>query len=91
MKFKVFLHKKADEFLKRITLEDKQHIVDKLRQLEDFPAVKLDIVKIAGEANTFRLRVGKYRALFKVYEQEKIIVSAKIDNRHQKKDLSIAT
>ncbi|MEM2767958.1 MAG: type II toxin-antitoxin system RelE/ParE family toxin [Candidatus Bathyarchaeia archaeon] len=81
MKFKVFLHKKADEFLKRITLEDKQHIVDKLRQLEDFPAVKLDIVKIAGEANTFRLRVGKYRALFKVYEQEKIIVIAKIDTR----------
>ncbi|MEM2805970.1 MAG: type II toxin-antitoxin system RelE/ParE family toxin [Candidatus Bathyarchaeia archaeon] len=81
MKFKVFLHKKADEFLKRITLEDKQHIVDKLRQLEDFPAVKLDIVKIAGEANTFRLRLGKYRALFKVYEQEKIIVIAKIDTR----------
>ncbi|MBS7646373.1 type II toxin-antitoxin system RelE/ParE family toxin [Candidatus Bathyarchaeota archaeon] len=81
MKFRVLLHKKADEFLKRITLEDKQHIVDKLRQLEDFPAVKLDIVKIAGEANTFRLRVGKYRALFKVYEQEKIIVVAKIDTR----------
>ncbi|MEM3382668.1 MAG: type II toxin-antitoxin system RelE/ParE family toxin [Candidatus Bathyarchaeia archaeon] len=81
MKFKVLLHKKADEFLKRISLEDKQRIVDKLRQLEDFPAVKLEIVKIAGEANTFRLRVGKYRALFKVYEQEKIIVIAKIDTR----------
>ncbi|MEM3629510.1 MAG: hypothetical protein QXP36_06615 [Conexivisphaerales archaeon] len=81
MKFRVLLYKKADDFLKRITLEDKQHIVDKLRQLEDFPVVKLDIVKIAGEANTFRLRVGKYRALFKVYEQEKIIVIAKIDTR----------
>ncbi|MEM2463959.1 MAG: type II toxin-antitoxin system RelE/ParE family toxin, partial [Candidatus Bathyarchaeia archaeon] len=81
MKFRVLLHKKADEFLKRISLKDKQRIVDKLRQLEDFPAVKLDIVKIAGEANTFRLRVGKYRALFKVYEQEKIIVIAKIDTR----------
>ncbi|MEM2780971.1 MAG: type II toxin-antitoxin system RelE/ParE family toxin [Candidatus Bathyarchaeia archaeon] len=81
MKFKVLLHKKADDFLKRISLEDKQRIVDKLRQLEDFPAIKLNVVKIAGEANTFRLRVGKYRALFKVYEQEKIIVIAKIDTR----------
>ncbi|MBS7612184.1 type II toxin-antitoxin system RelE/ParE family toxin [Candidatus Bathyarchaeota archaeon] len=81
MKFRVLLHKKVDEFLKRISLEDKQRIVDKLKQLEDFPAVKLDIVKIAGEANTFRLRVGNYRALFKVYEQEKIIVVAKIDTR----------
>ena len=81
MKFRVLIHKKADEFLKRISLEDKRRIVDKLKQLEDFPAVKLDIVKIAGEANTFRLRVGNYRALFKVYEQEKIIVVAKIDTR----------
>lgn len=81
MKFKVLLHKKADEFLKRISLEDKQRIVDKLKQLDNFPAVKLDIVKIAGEANTFRLRVGKYRVLFKVYEQEKMIVVAKIDTR----------
>jgi hypothetical protein len=32
-------------------------MVDKLKQLEDFPAVRLDIVKIAGEADTFRLRV----------------------------------
>ncbi|MGP3667633.1 MAG: hypothetical protein ACKD6N_03420 [Candidatus Bathyarchaeota archaeon] len=43
-------------------------MVEKLKQLENFPVVKLDIVKIAGEANTFRLRVGKYRALLKVYE-----------------------
>ncbi|MEM2941799.1 MAG: type II toxin-antitoxin system RelE/ParE family toxin [Thermoproteota archaeon] len=81
MKFKVFLHKKADEFLKRISIKDKQRIVDKLKQLEDFPAVKLNVVKIAGEANTFRLRVGKYRALFKLYEQEKMIVVFKIDTR----------
>ncbi len=45
MKFRVLLHKRADEFLKRISLEDKQRIVDKLKQLEDFPTVKLDIVK----------------------------------------------
>ncbi|MCL6578678.1 MAG: type II toxin-antitoxin system RelE/ParE family toxin [Candidatus Bathyarchaeota archaeon] len=81
MKFRVLLHKRADEFLKGLRLEDKQRIIDKLKQLEDFPAVRLDIVKIAGEANTFRLRVGNYRALFKVYEQEKIIVIAKIDIR----------
>ncbi|MEM3883152.1 MAG: type II toxin-antitoxin system RelE/ParE family toxin [Candidatus Methanomethyliaceae archaeon] len=83
MKFKVLLHKKADEFLRRIGLEDKRRIVEKLKQLEDFPAIRLNVVKIAGEANTFRLRVGKYRALFKVYEQEKIIVVAKIDTRRK--------
>ncbi|MGB9831738.1 MAG: type II toxin-antitoxin system RelE family toxin [Fervidicoccus fontis] len=39
------------------------------------------MVKVAGEENTFRLRVGNYRVLFKVYEKEKIIVVAKIDIR----------
>jgi mRNA interferase RelE/StbE len=81
MKFRVLIHKRAYDFLKGLKPEDKQRIVDKLKQLEDFPAVRLDIVKIAGEADTFRLRVGNYRALFKVYEQEKIVVIVKIDVR----------
>ncbi|MGB9728049.1 MAG: type II toxin-antitoxin system RelE family toxin [Nitrososphaeria archaeon] len=81
MKFRVLLHKRADEFLEGLKLEDKGRIADKLKQLENFPTVRLDIVKIAGEANTFRLRVGNYRALFKVYEQEKIVVVVKIDVR----------
>jgi mRNA interferase RelE/StbE len=81
MKFRILIHKRAYDFLKGLKPEDKQRIVDKLKQLEDFPTVGLDIVKIAGEASTFRLRVGNYRALFKVYEQEKIVVVVKIDVR----------
>mgnify|MGYP000279966323 FL=1 len=81
MKFKVFLHKKADKFLRELKPEDKKRIVDKLKQLEDFPLTRLDIIKIAGEEDAFRLRMGNYRALFKVYEQEKIIVIVKLDIR----------
>ncbi|MCD6242769.1 hypothetical protein J7K06_03675 [Candidatus Bathyarchaeota archaeon] len=58
MKFKVLLHKKADKFLRELKPEEKKRIIDKLRQLEDFPVTRLDIVKIAGEENTFRLRLG---------------------------------
>jgi len=43
--------------------------------------VRLDVVKIAGEEKTFRLRIGKYRALFKIYEEEKVVVVIKIDLR----------
>jgi mRNA interferase RelE/StbE len=81
MKFRVLLHKKADKFLKELRPREKKQVVDKLKILVDFPAARLKIVKIAGEANTFRLRVGNYRALFKVYDQEKIIVIVKIDFR----------
>jgi len=58
MKFRILLHRRAYEFLRDLKSDEKQHIIDKLKQLEDFPAVRLDIVKIAGEADTFRLRVG---------------------------------
>jgi mRNA interferase RelE/StbE len=81
MRFRILLHKRAYEFLKGLKSDERQHIIDKLKQLEDFPVVRLDIVKIAGETDTFRLRVGNYRALFKVYEQERIIVVIKIDVR----------
>jgi mRNA interferase RelE/StbE len=81
MRFRILLHRRAYDFLKGLRPEDRQRIIDKLRQLEDFPSVRLDVVKVAGEADTFRLRVGNYRALFKVYEQERVIVIVKIDVR----------
>lgn len=81
MKFRVLLHKRAHKFLRELESGEKEQIVDRLEQLEDFPAARLDVVKIAGEENTFRLRIGNYRALFKVYEQEKVIVIVKLDIR----------
>jgi mRNA interferase RelE/StbE len=81
MRFRILLHRRAYDFLKGLRSEDRQRIIDKLRQLENFPSVRLDVVKVAGEADTFRLRVGNYRALFKVYEQERVIVIVKIDVR----------
>jgi mRNA interferase RelE/StbE len=81
MRFRILLHRRAYDFLKGLRPEDRQRIIDKPRQLEDFPSVRLDVVKVAGEADTFRLRVGSYRALFKVYEQERVIVIVKIDVR----------
>ena len=58
MKFRVLVHKRADKFLGELKSEERKRIVDKLKQLEDFPAARLDIVKIASEENTFRLRTS---------------------------------
>ncbi len=81
MKFKVLLHRKAESVLGKLDANSRKRITDKLRELEDFPSTKLDIVKIAGEEDTFRLRIGKYRALFKIYERENIIVVANLGLR----------
>jgi len=83
MKFKVLLHKRVYEFLKSLSLEDRHRLIDGIRDLEDFQKVRLDIVKIAGEKDTLRLRVGDYIVLFKVYERKKITVIVKIDIRRR--------
>jgi len=83
MTFKIFLHKNADKFLKKLDEKTKKHLIELLRKLKDYPNIELDVVKIAGEKDTFRLRFGKFRALFKVYESEKIIVVIKIDLRRR--------
>jgi mRNA interferase RelE/StbE len=80
-KFKILLHRRAESFLGKLDAHKRNRIADKLRELEDFPATKLDIIKIAGEEDTFRLRIGKYRALFKIYHKENIIVVVDIDLR----------
>lgn len=79
MRFRILLHRRAFKFLRELKPEDRRRIIGKLRQLGNFPRVRLDVVKIAGEANTFRLRIGDYRVLFKVYEHEKVIVIVKVN------------
>ena len=59
MRFRVLIHKRAYEFLKGLKPRDNQRIVDKLKQLEDFPAVRLDIVKIAGRGRHIQITCGK--------------------------------
>jgi mRNA-degrading endonuclease RelE of RelBE toxin-antitoxin system len=49
----------------KLGANSRNRIIDELREFEDFPKTKLDLIKIAGEEDTSRLRVGKHRALFK--------------------------
>ncbi len=81
MRFKIVLHKKAAKFLKGLDSKTKEKIKEKIKILESFPKINADILKISGEPNVFRLRIGNYRVLFKIYEHEQIIFVLKIDKR----------
>ena len=59
----------------------RERVKEGLRSLEGFPATGLDLVKVSGEDNVYRVRFGKFRTLFKVYENERTIVVVKIDHR----------
>lgn len=83
MSYRALLHKRVAKYLQELDEETRSHIKEYLRELEKFPKSKLDLIKLAGEENTFRARIGKYRVLLKVYEKEQIIVIIKIDIRER--------
>ena len=83
MTFKVLLHKKASKFLNSLDKRTRDKLIESLRLLESFPKSGLDLVKVSGEENVFRARIGRFRALFKVYEEEELIVVIKIDMRRR--------
>ena len=55
MSYKILLHKNAAGFVKQLADQLQKSFVEHLRQLENFPQTRLDIIKISGEKDTFRL------------------------------------
>jgi mRNA interferase RelE/StbE len=80
MAFKVYMLKEAEKQLNGLPAKVQERIRNKLRALADFPNVK-DCVKIIGRKDTYRLRVGGYRALFKVYSADEVIIITRIGPR----------
>ncbi len=76
MTWNVVLHKQANKNLEKFS--DSERIRESLRHLSQFPDVK-NMLRI--EDNLYRLRIGEYRALFKVYDTEHMIVIIHIDVR----------
>jgi len=80
MAYSVFLLPEAEKKLDKLPSGIKKRVEIQLKNLKDFPKVR-NCIKIQGRADTFRLRVGDYRALFKTYSEKEAIVVVDIDKR----------
>lgn len=65
---------KADKQLAKIDSRYIQAILNAIEALTLFPDVQLDIKKLRGYINRFRLRVGRYRVIFEVQDGEPKII-----------------
>jgi len=83
MNYKIKIHKKAKKFLQTRTVRDREKIIKKLEQLQSNPIdnTKLDIVKMKGLENRYRLRVNNYRIIYEVYHSQVIVYILDIGNR----------
>jgi len=76
-RYHVFLEKKAVKQLEQLSKDTHGRIVEALHTLRDEGfSRRLDVVKLRGYKNEYRLRVGKYRILFELRPERTIVVYA---------------
>ena len=75
MNYKIKVYKRVKKILQTQIVKDKEKIIKKLEQLQSNPIdnMNLDISKMVGFENRYRLRVNNYRIIYELY-QNKIII-----------------
>lgn len=72
----------AGKYIKKMDRITKERIKKSLIILAENPyKTNLDVKKLSGYEDSYRLRIGKYRALFKVIESEVVIFVFDVDSR----------
>jgi mRNA interferase RelE/StbE len=76
-KYLVFVERKAQKQLEKLSRDAHKRIVEALRTLQDEGfSIKLDIKKLQGYRSHYRIRIGKHRILFELSPDKTIVVYA---------------
>lgn len=82
MSYRVFYHPRAKSFLKKIAKTDFKDLVIKLDLLGKNPLHKsLDVKKLAGKKDFYRLRHRKIRVIYQAEKAKKTVYVFEIDFR----------
>jgi mRNA interferase RelE/StbE len=82
-KYKINVHRKVDKFLSNLDEKRRLHVAEDILCLANFPQFgkHLDIEKMRGRKNTYRLRTDDFRILFSVDKDTQTIMVLKISRR----------
>ncbi|NNM85107.1 MAG: type II toxin-antitoxin system RelE/ParE family toxin [Phycisphaerales bacterium] len=80
--YRVIVKPSAERALQRLPLEAQRRIVAKLAELavEPRPA---NVVKLVGDENLWRIRVGVYRVVYEIKEREILVYALTIGHRRE--------
>lgn len=83
MSYRLLLHKNVTKFLEKCPAKQRQDIKQKLELLKQNPYsnTQLDIKNMQGYENLYRLRIGQYRLIYQVKQNELVIFVLKAGNR----------
>ena len=82
-RFRLVFHRRAEKSLEGLDERIKQRLLEDIGCLADFTGFKshLDVVKMQGHRDFYRLRTGRLRTVFFVDQKSKTIIVLKIEKR----------
>ncbi|MCX6746551.1 MAG: type II toxin-antitoxin system RelE/ParE family toxin [Candidatus Pacearchaeota archaeon] len=76
--YEIILENPAEKFLKKLDKNTQRRIINKLKELQDNP---LGIPLIGNLSGMYKLRIGDYRTIYAVKNEQLIILVLKIGHR----------
>lgn len=77
--YQILIRKKAKKFIDRLPVTEKRRVVQAIERLPDGD----DIKRLKGYEGVMRLRVGSYRIVYEVDNDQLIVVVINAGNRGQ--------
>ena len=81
MKFSVLYDKQPKRFLKKLDKHLSKRILNKVDEILTNDPVPHDAKPIVGKHGVFRIRIGDYRALYRINYRKNEVVIFKLDKR----------
>jgi mRNA interferase RelE/StbE len=78
--FRIEFTKRALKSLRSFQPQVRQRVLEKIGELPSDPFPH-GVLKVHGEQNVYRLRVGDYRILYEVYKNGEVILIVKVEHR----------
>jgi mRNA interferase RelE/StbE len=80
MRYRVIISPAVQRQLRRITVSDRRRLEETLYRLADDPRPAASR-KLRGYTGVWRIRVGRYRVIYEVLEEEVVIVILRVAAR----------
>ncbi len=83
MTFEINIKGKSLKFISSLQKHDKERLKEAILVLKEdpVPIKSLDITKLKGEKNKYRIRKGKFRIVYEIIWEQKLILIHRVDFR----------
>lgn len=80
MTYRIEFTKKANKQFQSLPAQVKQRIALKVESLAQEPRPN-GVTKLSGEDNAYRIRVGDYRIVYSIFDEEVVILIFRVSHR----------